>query len=429
MYPNDDDCFVSILNKQTGENRAYNVRSLKDKSKLKNILNHFGKEDIYMSLNTFRTMRGRARSDLLTVSKIPVDIDYKKIPELKDLKDWQIINMLKEDYFDQKIPTPSHIEKGNQIRLIYDVVVCYLPKYKRNLATLCTRICEVFAERLKEFGAEKQNIESYARVPTSINTKSGDIVHLVKCDDSIVYTVGELQELWLDEIPSWYKKRKGKVKASKNNKVIKLHNMYSFNLNRLRDLEKIQAHINKSGRMNYRARLCFLYRNFVLVQIKYQKGELKEEDFIYAEEQMLKFNSKFKEPCRPHVIARNTRNLNKNQYLFRNETLLSWLELTWELCEELGLESIYKPKTQEQWNKDYYKKNSKKLIENEKAKYQKNLKERGKITKSEEVSQRRAKIKDLLAEGLSQKEIYEHLNISKRTCINDVNYLREQGLI
>lgn len=414
MYPNDDDCFVSILNKQTGENRAYNVRSLKDKSKLKNILNHFGKEDIYMSINTFRTMRGRARSDLLTVSKIPVDIDYKKIPELKDLKDWQIIKMLEKDYFDQKIPTPSHIEKGNQMRLIYHVETCYLPKYRKNLATLCTRICEVFAERLKEFGAEKQNIESYARVPTSINTKSGDIVHLVKCDDSIVYTVGELQELWLDEVPSWYKKRKGKVKASKNNKVIKLHNMYSFNLNRLRDLEKIQAHINKSGRMNYRARLCFFYRNFVLIQIKYQKGEFKEEDFIYAEEQMLKFNSKFKEPCRPHVIARNTRNLNKNQYLFRNETLLSWLELTWELCEELGLESIYKPKTREERNKDYYNKS---------------LKKQGKITEDEKISRRRTKIKDLLSEGLSQKDICLMMKISKRNCIRDIKALKEQGLI
>ncbi|HFD2046130.1 TPA: hypothetical protein ACF2DM_003036 [Clostridium perfringens] len=47
-----------------------------------------------------------------------------------------------------------------------------------------------------------------------------------------------------------------------------------------------------------------------------------------------------------------------------------------------------------------------------------------KIVKKQEVSRRRAKIKDLLVEGLTQKEIYTSLNISKRTCINDVKLLK-----
>ncbi|MEA5312207.1 DNA-binding response regulator, partial [Clostridium perfringens] len=59
----------------------------------------------------------------------------------------------------------------------------------------------------------------------------------------------------------------------------------------------------------------------------------------------------------------------------------------------------------------------------------KELEANGKLTKKQEVSQRRAKIKDLLAEGLIQKEIYTRLNISKRTCISDVKFLKEQGLI
>ena len=59
----------------------------------------------------------------------------------------------------------------------------------------------------------------------------------------------------------------------------------------------------------------------------------------------------------------------------------------------------------------------------------KKLKEEGKLSKKEEVKVRREKIKDLLAEGLSQKEIYSLLKISKRTCVNDVKFLKEQGLI
>ena len=52
-----------------------------------------------------------------------------------------------------------------------------------------------------------------------------------------------------------------------------------------------------------------------------------------------------------------------------------------------------------------------------------------KISEKEKLSQRRAKIKDLLAEGLKQKDICSQLNISKDTYIRDRKYLREQGLI
>ena len=51
------------------------------------------------------------------------------------------------------------------------------------------------------------------------------------------------------------------------------------------------------------------------------------------------------------------------------------------------------------------------------------------IPHKEKLSQRRAKIKDLLAEGLEQKDICLELNISKRTYIRDRQYLKEQGLI
>ena len=64
-----------------------------------------------------------------------------------------------------------------------------------------------------------------------------------------------------------------------------------------------------------------------------------------------------------------------------------------------------------------------------KNKYQEKLRAEGKVSEKDKISQRREKIKDLLREGLSQKEIYLSLNISKRTCINDVKFLKEQGLI
>lgn len=416
-----------MLEKKKGQVRSYPISAFKNGIKVNKILNSKDKEDLFISLNSFRTMKSGARSNLFCINAMAVDVDYKKKRIFKDLEPFQVIQLLEDEFFDKRIPTPTHIEYGNQIRLIYCVETCYIPKHKDNVLILARRISEVFAEELKDFGAEKQNIESYIRVPNSINSKNGATVKIFKYENSIRYTLRELQELWLEELPKWYKKKKGRVKA--NNKVVKLHNVFTLNSNRIRDLEKIQEWLNGIGQTEFRVRLNFLYRNFILVKIKYQNGKLTEKDFNYAEEQMLKFNSKFIEPCRPHVIARNTRNVNTNQYLYKNETLVNYLELSWEKCEELELQSIYKPKTREDRNKDYYKKNDKMLNKNKREKYKNRLKEQSKLSKKEEVSQRREKIKDLLEQGLTQKDICLSLDISKITYIRDRKYLKEQGLI
>ena len=180
------------------------------------------------------------------------------------------------------------------------------------------------------------------------------------------------------------------------------------------DFEKIQSHLNSIGVTELRSRLCFLYRNYILIKNKYQNGELKSEDYELAKEEMLKFNNNFNEPLRGHIIESATRVVNYRQYLYKNETLIDFLELDYELCERLGLQSIYKTKTKEEIDKDYYKKK---------------LKLEGKVSEKEKLSQRRAKIKDLLAEGLKQKDICLQLNISKDTYIRDRKYLKEQGLI
>ena len=140
---------------------------------------------------------------------------------------------------------------------------------------------------------------------------------------------------------------------------------------------------------------------------------------------MLKFNNNFNEPLRGHIIESATRIVNYRQYLYKNETLIDFLELDYELCERLGLESIYKIKTRQEIEKDYYKRNS----DDKKKKYQEKLRADGKVSEKEKLSQRRAKIKDLLAQGLKQKDICSQLDISKPTYVRDRNFLKEQGLI
>ena len=423
IYFNNDECFVRVLNKITGKNKSYPINSLKDPIKLNKVVNSFGKEDILFSLNPFRTMDKATRSNLFCINAIPVDIDYKNIKELKELDPYQVIKLLEMDFFERRVPTPNFVEYGNQLRLIYSIETCYVPKFRDNVVTLARRISEVFAQELKELGAEKQNLESYFRIPGSINTKNGVKVKIYSYDESVRYTLSELQELWLDELPKWYKKRKGRVQAPR--KVVKLHNVYSLNCNRLMDFEKIQSYLNSIGATELRARLCFQYRNYTLIKLKYQNGELKAEDYEFAKEEMLKFNNNFNKPLRGHIIESATRVVNYRQYLYKNETLIDFLELDYELCERLGLESIYKTKTQEEWNRDYYKRNS----DERKKKYQEKLRADGKISEKEKLSQRREKIKALLEQGFKQKDICLLLNISKPTYVRDRNYLKEQGLI
>ena len=100
----------------------------------------------------------------------------------------------------------------------------------------------------------------------------------------------------------------------------------------------------------------------------------------------------------------------------KNDTLIELLEITED--EEIQMSTIISKTEYKRRNNEYNKK-----------KYKEKLKVEGKLSKKEEVKVRREKIKDLLAEGLSQKEIYNLLKISKRTCVNDVKFLKEQGLI
>ena len=429
IYVNDDECFVRALNKQTGKNKAYPINSLKEPMKLNQILNSLGKEDVFLSLNPFRTMAKSTRDNLFCINAIAVDIDYKQIKRLKELEPYQVIKLLEMDFFDIRIPTPNFIEYGNQVRLIYSVETCYIPKFRDNVVTLARRISDMFSHELKEYGAEKQNLETYFRIPGSINTKNGAEVKVFVYDDAVRYTLNELQELWLDELPKWYKKRKGRVQAPR--KVVKLHNVYSLNCNRLIDFEKIQSYLNSIGVTDLRARLCFQYRNYTLIKLKYQNGELKQEDYDFAKEEMLKFNRKFNYPLRERVIESATRVVNYRQYLYKNETILKFfneessIELDYELCEELGLESIYKIKTRKEIEKDYYKRNS----DDKKKKYQEKLRADGKVSEKEKLAQRREKIKALLEQGFKQKDICLLLNISKPTYVRDRNYLKEQCLI
>ena len=413
IYINKDECYSRVLCKSKNKYKTYPINALKDTIKLNVILKQFDSVDMFLNLNPFKTFKNATKNNLFCINTIAVDVDYKKIKEFKDLVPDQVIELLEMDYFDIRIPSPTLIEYGNQIRLIYLIETCYIPKYNKSIVTLAERISTVFAEELKEYGAEKQNLESYFRIPGSINSKNNAIVKMYFYDNAIRYTLKELQELWMDELPKWYKdfkkKKKGRKKA---NNITKLHNVYVLNCNRIRDFYKLQEYLNSKGIDDYRVRLCFQIRNYTLIKIKYQNGALTKNDFDFARDEMFKFNSKFNCQLRENVVESLTRSVNKTQYLYKNQTLVDFFDLTWELAEILGLESIYKPKSKEECNKNYYSKNNNKIKKNLKTK-RRNKKG---LTKREQTKEDTIKaIKSLKIQGLRQIEIAKELNINKAT--------------
>lgn len=441
LYPQSEDCFVKIFSKSTKEFKFYNIHSLKEIGKLKNILNSFGKNDLMISANTFRTMERATEGNLFSINTICVDVDYKKSPYYKDLPPLHVVQLMEYDFFNHEIPYPNYIEYGNQIRLIYKLSEpVYLPKGKINARVLCNRVSETFSDILKEdYCSEVQKAEKFIRVPYSINTKTLDEVNVIHYNDE-TYTLNDLQEMWINDLPDWYGKWKNK-KASKSKKV-KPFNSLEFNKKRLNDFKRIQYYLNSNDIKDLRKRLCFLYHNYSLLVYKEQSN--KQCDIAtLAINDMIEFNNNFKYPLRENQIISDTKFLRNKQYKYGNETLMEFLELDNELCHRLYLESIFEVKSKELVNKEYYEDNKQELLklsrqyyqnnkdkisEKRKSKYKEKLKQEGKLSKQEEKEMIKNKIKDLLAEGLLQKQIAIELNLSIPTIKRYVSLIKKEEL-
>ena len=59
---------------------------------------------------------------------------------------------------------------------------------------------------------------------------------------------------------------------------------------------------------------------------------------------MLRFNNNFKYPLRENFIEGATKYVDSLQYIYKNETLVNFLEIDYNLCEKLELQSIFKIK-------------------------------------------------------------------------------------
>ena len=359
----------------------------------------FDKEDVYISMSTFYKPMRRIET-IKEIGNLFIDLDTYNTEFTKT----QILMNLEENYFNRVIPTPNLIiDSGRGLTLVWSI-----EKVPYMALPLWKSIQEYLYSQLKEFGADRKALDAtrVLRVAGSINSKSGTRVTILEKYE-YKYTLREIQREFLPDLDENKSKKKGRPK-----KVVYVHRERSLYQGRILDLVKL-CELRNYDVKGQRETILFLYRYYLCYFYEDEKKALED---------VLELNKDFIQPLSKKEVIRATGSAEKvfkskdKQYKYKNETLIELLEIS--EYEQTHMKIII--------GKEEYKRRHR---VREKNRYLEKLKSQGKLTENEKIEQRRQKIKDLLGKGLSQKEIYTSLKLSKRTCIYDIKYLKEQGEI
>lgn len=359
----------------------------------------FDKEDVYISMSTFYKPMRRIET-IKELTNNFIDLDTYKTGFTKI----QILMNLEENYFNKTIPRPNLIlDSGRGLALIWNI-----EKVPHMALPLWKAVQEYLYSQLKEFGADRKALDAtrILRVAGSINSKSGTRVTILEKYD-YKYTLREIQSEFLPDLDENRPKKKGRPK-----KVVYIHRERSLYQGRILDLVKL-CELRNYDVKGQRETILFLYRYYLCYFYEDEKKALED---------VLELNSEFIQPLSEKEVINATGSAEKvfkakdKQYKYKNETLIDLLEIS--EYEQTHMKIII--------SKEEYKRRDRVYQKN---KYLEKLKSEGKISEKEKISRRRQKIKALLAEGLLQKDICRLLNISKRNCIRDIKFLKEQGLI
>lgn len=380
----------SIIDKNGYKQWHYKYAELKD-------LDMSG-ENIYITPNTFYKPCRRLEN-IKELKCLFIDLDYYKTGKSKE----QILMDLEENYFNKKVPIPNYvIDSGRGMYLIWNINAVpskALPLWKA--------IQDYLYKQLKELGADRQALDAtrILRVPGSKNSKSKTVVNILD-EYEYIYDLREIQNGFLPELKP-YEKKKGRPR--KVNFIFRERSLY---YGRIQDIIKL-CELREYDLKGHRELILFLYRYYLCSF---------SEDTQKALNDVLELNSMFRQPLRENEVIRATRSaercyLDKNkQYKYKNDTLIELLEITEE--EQTYMTIIISKEEYKRRDRVYQKK-----------KYQEQLKSQGKLSKQEEINQRREKIIDLLGKGLKRKNICVTLGISIKTYKRDIQFLKEQGLI
>ncbi|MBY6932360.1 DNA-binding response regulator [Clostridium botulinum] len=354
----------------------------------------FTGENNYISLNTFYSTYRRLEY-LKELKAHFIDLDIYKTKFTKE----QVLMRLDEEYFNKSIPRPNLIiDSGRGLYLIWminSVPSKALPLWKA--------VEEYLYKELKVFGADRQALDAtrVLRVPGSINSKSNTVVEVLE-QYEYVYDLREIQEGYLPELDKNKPKKKGRP-----SKTVFIHRERSLYYARIQDIIKL-CELRNYDLKGQRESILFLYRYWLCYFI---------DDTQKALEDTLELNNQFILPLSETEVIRATRSAERvflskdKKYKYKNQTLIDLLEII-EL-EETYMKTIISDKEYKRRQNNAFRK-----------RYQEKLKSEGKLTKKEQINIQRQKIKALLEQGFTQKDISKELNIPSRTIERRVKELR-----
>lgn len=298
----DNDSYITFYN--IGGNGKYkrHVR-VKDARKLENltaVLKRMSKNNLAISYNTFFRKSTR-KSALYNIQALVIDIDYHK----ENLTYDGAMYFLENDHFNVDIPAPNYIEKGHNMRLIYLLEAPVYVANKKEYRNFIQIVQNKITNAVKDIGGDSQNINSYIRLPHSVNTKTGEKVSYIHYSDNVY----SLQYIIDEFLPDRIEKQKKKLKYKNN-----YHATLNHNKDVLHDLVVIQSYLNTIEEDGHREMGCFLVRNYALLA-----GYSNEE----AVNVMLNFNKNWKHPLIESKIISSTNNVDHKQYVYKNTTLKS----------------------------------------------------------------------------------------------------------
>lgn len=341
--------------------------------------------DIYISLNTFVKHR-RLTENICQLENLYIDLDCYKMGLSKEAA----LYFLKQDHFNRTIPRPNRIiDSGKGLYLIWSirpVPIKALP--------LWSALERYFYEVLKDLGADAKCLDAtrFLRVPGSINSSNGNLVHVLnEYDYNYRYEIGEIKKEYLKIIQD--NKNKYAKRNKTVNKTLRFYNAYTLNLARIDDLKKL-CELRGYDLEGYRENILFLYRYWTCIV---------EEDSEKALDDVIELNKSFNKPLKTVEVINHTKSAETHykahKYNYSNSKLIEMLDITHE--EEKNLNTIIS-------KKEKYRRN------NEKRKILRRD-EKGMTPKQKEISNLIKNIKDLKEIGMTQHNISKELKVSIRT--------------
>lgn len=425
------------------------------------------KSDIFISKNLFRTPTSMEEDNIQAITMLVVDVDYKTIKDYRQCTPEQIFNLLELECFNKDIPIPNLIEYSNQIRLIYVLEerigattkskalikkientwagrLKWIGADDKNALTNGVRLASSYNTKVKKI--ERINYDEYDyREFTSIDkatVKYFNAEHAKRSKNFIYsnykYSLEELSKEWLDlnkeeyiklkedkatketnvknveslssstveeqkQIKEIDKDKEKKIKTNRHNNISYIFangltpeqsKNYSLQICRIQDLETIQRYYdyNMPGYQEY---MTFLYRNFCIL------ADMPEEE---AEEKALEFYDTFiQHDNNTNRMESKTRNVERKQYRYRNETIIKLLDISEQDEINMQLKTIISIKE---------KRRRQKIANTRQNVIRKEQRQEDKEKRSKEFIK---KIQVLKNKGYTQEQVSKELNKSIST--------------